>query len=180
MSTIKGLRTLVRLKARRTEQAEAALQESIQSLKGEEEGLAQAQAEESHARDAERARRERLASATSTGSCFVANDAITLQMLVSEAQGQSAEAERHTAQARGRVEAAREQVRLRDAAVRRAQRQLEATRERLEQALAAAERAQEDAQDEEAEETAVARMLATARQGRRTGARSGASRAVEA
>ncbi|MFD2301053.1 type III secretion protein [Paracidovorax citrulli] len=180
MSTIKGLRTLVRLKARRTEQAEADLQESIQALKGEEDALAHAQAEEAQVREAERARRERLASATSAGSRFLANDAITLQMLVSEAQGRSAEAGRHTEQAQARVEAAREQVRLREGAVRRAQRQLEATRERLEQALAAAERAQEDAQDEEAEETAVARMLAAARQGRRTGARSGVARAVEA
>ncbi|CAM3428453.1 type III secretion protein [Paracidovorax anthurii] len=174
MSTIKGLRTLVRLKARRAEQSEATLQDSIRALRGEEDAHAQAQSTEAEARNGEGAARDRLFSATGEGSRFLGCDAITLQMLLTEAEGRSADAARNTAQALDRVDAARGHVHACEVALRRAQQQLEATRERLEAAIAAADRAQEDAQDEEAEETAVARMLAASRDRKRAAMRADA------
>lgn len=168
MSTIKGLRTLVRLKSRRAEQAEAALQQSIGAMQGEEAAHAEVTAAQEAALDAERARRDRLASATGEGHRFLGNDVVALQMLVEDAQARSADARRQTAQAAARVEAARGEVQRCRASLHRARQQLEDAQERLQQVLAAAERAQEDAQDEEAEETAAARMLAAARELRRS------------
>ncbi|SFD77858.1 type III secretion protein [Paracidovorax konjaci] len=180
MSTIKGLRTLVRLKARRSEQAEAALQNSVRALQDEQQAHAQAQAAEAQTRDAERGCRDRLSAATEQGRRFLGSDAITLQMLITEAEGRSAEAAQQIAQANGRVEAARDQMRRCEVAVRRAQQQLEATRDRLSAAIAEAEKAQEDAQDEEAEETAVARMLAAVRGRRRSASVGRESRSARA
>lgn len=168
MSTIKGLRTLVRLKSRRAEQAEAALHKSIGAMQGEEAAHAEVLAAQAQVLDAERARRDRLASATGEGNRFLGNDVVALQMLVAEAQSQSADAQRQADQAAARVEAARGEVQRCRASLHRARQQLEDAQERLQRIIAAAERAQEDAQDEEAEETAAARMLAAARDLRRS------------
>jgi hypothetical protein len=178
MSSIKGLRTLVRLKKRRVEQHEAALQEGRRRLQQEQSAHEAAQAHEETVRAAEDAVRGRLAETTSRLEGFRPDDVITYQMLVKEAQGASAEAAKQTQAALGKAEAARQHLAQCDAVLRRARQQVEATQARLDAAIAEAEKAVEDAQDEEAEETAVARQLAQRRECARVAARAaqGASR----
>ncbi|GKS93450.1 type III secretion protein [Acidovorax sp. SUPP2825] len=168
MSTIKGLRILVRLKKRRVEQSEAALQESARQRDREQAAHEAAVAEEAQVRQAESDVRGRIASTTERPQGFHAQEVVTLQILVKEAEVRSADAGKLTQRAATQVEAAVQRVAEREYALRRATQQLEATEARLERAVQEAERAQEDAQDEEAEETAVARMLACSRAAART------------
>lgn len=163
MSTIKGLRILVRLKKRRVEQSEAALQESARQRDRDRAAHEAAMAEEEQVQQAEQAVRDRLGATTTRPQGFHAQEVVTLQMLVEEAEGKSVDASKQTQRAAAQVEAAIQRVAERESALRRATQQLEATELRLEKAIQEAERAQEDAQDEEAEETAVARMLASTR-----------------
>lgn len=163
MSSIKGLRQLVRLKKRRVEQHEAALQDARRGLQEAQAAHGQAQAHEGQVRAAEQAVRDRLGETTSRVAGFRPDEVITYQMLVKEAEAASAEAGRQTQAALGQAEAAQQHLAQCDATLRRARQQVEATQARLDAAIAAAERALEDAQDEEAEETAVARQLAALR-----------------
>jgi hypothetical protein len=178
MSSIKGLRTLVRLKKRRVEQHEAALQAGRQRLQQEQSAHEAAQAQEQTTRAAEQAVRDRLAETTSRQEGFRPNDVITFQILVKEAQGASAEAAKQTQAALGKVQSAQQHLAQCDAVLRRARQQVEATQARLDAAIAEAEKAVEDAQDEEAEETAVARQIAQVRERARVAAR--VARAVPA
>ncbi|GKT20950.1 type III secretion protein [Acidovorax sp. SUPP3334] len=163
MSTIKGLRILVRLKKRRVEQGEAALQESARQRDSDQAAHEAAVSEEQQVQQAEQAVRDRLGATTTRPQGFHAQEVVTLQMLVKEAEGQTTDAAKKTRRAAEQVEAALQRVAEREFALRRATQQLEGTELRLEKAIQDAERAQEDAQDEEAEETAVARMLAGTR-----------------
>ncbi|KQV99314.1 hypothetical protein [Rhizobacter sp. Root1221] len=163
MSVIKGLRTLVRLKARRVEQYEEALRESKLSLQQAREALEEVRAQETAQRDAEHGVRDNLAFTTAQSHGFHGSDVVTLQLLLAEAAQRTTEAVKETQRAEGRVEAAQQHVAECDSALKRGKEQLERTEQRLQDAIADRERAQEDSQDEEAEETAVARMLARSR-----------------
>lgn len=168
MSTIKGLRTLVRLKARRVAQQEAAVQEGRRGVQAAQSAHEAAQAEEARVRDAEQGVRGRLLATTTRATGFHADDVITYQLLLQEAERATADAARNTQAAAGEVQKAKTHLAGCDAALRRGQQQHEATQERLDKAMAEAERAMEDAQDEEAEETTVARMLAASRAAAKT------------
>lgn len=163
MSVIKGLRTLVRLKARRVEQYEEALRDGKLSLQQEREALEEVRAQENAQREAEQGARDTLAFTTAQSSGFHGSDVVTLQLLLAEAAQRTAEAVKETQRADDRVEAAQQHVAECDSALKRGKEQLERTEQRLQDAIADRERAQEDSQDEEAEETAVARMLARTR-----------------
>jgi hypothetical protein len=171
MSTIKGLRNLVRLKKRRVEQHDAALQEGRQRLRHEQATHEAAAAREDQTRAAEQAVRGRLEATTSRMEGFHAEDVVTYQMLVKEAEAATIGAAKQTQAAMAQVQAAQQHLKTCEANLRRAQQQVEGTQARLDAAIADAERAVEDAQDEEAEETAVARMLAQTRARARMAAR---------
>lgn len=161
MSGIKSLRTLVRLKTRRVDQHEQALQEARAQLAQAVEATAAARESEEQVRAAEHAVAARLEETTTKG--FDSRDVITLQMLLKEAEQHTAQAEQATRQAEAEEEQAEQQRSGCERELKRTQEQLEALQERLQKALQDADLAQEDAQDEEAEETAVARMLARRR-----------------
>lgn len=170
MSSIKGLRNLVRLKKRRVEQHETALQEARLRLQKEQAAHEAAAAHEADSRAAEQAVRDRLEATTTRAEGFHADEVVTYQMLVKEAAQATLGAAKQTEAALAQVQAAQQHQKSCDAALRRAKQQVEATQARLEAAIAEAERAVEDAQDEEAEETAVARMLAQVRERARAAA----------
>ena len=161
MSGIKSLRTLVRLKTRRVDQHEEALQDARAQLAQAVEATAAARESEAQVRAAERAVANRLAETTAKG--FDSRDVITLQMLLKDAEQNTTQAEQATRQAEGEEEQAEQQRSGCERELKRTQEQLEALQQRLQKALQDADLAQEDAQDEEAEETAVARMLARRR-----------------
>jgi two-component sensor histidine kinase len=85
MSSIKGLRSLVRLKARRVEQQEVAVQEGRRRLQDARAAHEAAQAEEQNMRAAEQQVRDRLRATTTRAEGFHGHDVVTYQMLVQEA-----------------------------------------------------------------------------------------------
>jgi hypothetical protein len=163
MSGIKSLRTLVRLKTRRIDQHDQALQDAKAQLVRAEEATATARSQEAEVREAEQAVAGRLEATTANIEGFDSRDVITLQMLLKEAEQHTAQAAHATQQALAQEEQAQQQRSGCERELKRAEDQLEALQQRLQDALMAADQAQEEAQDEEAEETAVARMLARRR-----------------
>ena len=161
MSGIKSLRTLVRLKTRRVEQHDQALQDAKVQLAQAIEATAAARDSEAQVRAAEQAVATRLEETTARG--FDSRDVITLQMLLKEAEQHTAQAAQATQQAEAHEQQAEQQRSGCERELKRMKEQLEALQQRLQKALLDADLAQEDAQDEEAEETAVARMLARRR-----------------
>ena len=73
MSVIKGLRTLVRLKARRVEQYEEALRDSKLSLQQAREALEEVRAQETAQRDAEHGVRDNLAFTTAQSTFWASS-----------------------------------------------------------------------------------------------------------
>ena len=163
MSTIQGLRTLVKLKQRRLRQLDDAVKAAQQQLRGQVSSLGQVLDEERSCRAQEDAQRDKLFSASSNTQGFRASDIVTLQHLLSDATQRTSAVAKRVAQAEQQVEAARQQVRSAQQALQRGEQQLDKCRQRLQVAQDEIERFQEDQQDEESEEASVARMLAAVR-----------------
>lgn len=163
MSSIQGLRTLVKLKKRRLGQLDDAVKAAQEALRGQVSGLAQVLEEEKGCRAQEEAQRDKLFNTSSNTQGFRASDIVTLQYLLSDAAQRTVAATKRVQQAEQQVEAARQQVRQAQQALQRGEQQLEKCQHRLQAAMDEIERSQEDQQDEESEEASVARMLAAAR-----------------
>jgi chromosome segregation ATPase len=163
MSTIQGLRTLVKLKQRRLGQLDDAVKAAQQHLRGQVSSLGQVLDEEKNCRAQEEAQRDKLFNTSSNKQGFRASDIVTLQHLLSDATLRTTAVTKRVAQAEQQVEAARQQVRSAQQALQRGEQQLDKCRQRLKAAMDEIERSQEDQQDEESEEASVARMLAAVR-----------------
>lgn len=163
MSTIQGLRTLVKLKQRRLGQLDDAVKAAQEGLRGQVGALGQVLEEEKGCRAQEDAQRDKLFNTSSNTQGFRASDIVTLQHLLSDATQRTVAVAKRVQQAEQQVEKARQQVRLAQQALQRGEQQLEKCQHRLQAAMDEIERFQEDQQDEESEEASVARMLAAAR-----------------
>ncbi|HEX5783747.1 type III secretion protein [Hydrogenophaga soli] len=163
MNNLQSLRMLVKLKKRRLEQLDEALNLSRRKLKEQMDGLASVLGEQAHSQAVEDEKRARLMALVGGEQSFRPNDLVTLQHLLSEAEQMTAEAGKRVRHAEQQVGIAQQQS---DAALRayqRGEQQLQACQQRLEQALATAQAEQDDQQDEEAEDASVARLLAAQR-----------------
>lgn len=164
MSSIPGLRTLIKVKNRRVDQLDTALQACRQKLRQQQAAVDEASAEETARRDEEAGLRDGLLSSTTPTGGLRGSDIMARQLYLDAAVQRAAAAAKAVQQARQQAEAAQQQVRTAQQALQRGQHKLEHSRERLSGALRELAQADEDTQDEEAEEVAVARLLAHTRQ----------------
>jgi Bacterial type III secretion protein (HrpB7) len=163
MSSVKGLRLIVRLQERRLASSEevarardAALTRSISALQQQQEREAIVCAEEA-------AQRKALSDTLSAPKPIGAQDILSMKWFLTEAEQQSAQARQETAHAQADEQSARALLREARLQVKRNEHQVGVAQGLLEEALQEVQRAQDDTQDEEAEETAVARMIAASR-----------------
>lgn len=163
MNNLQSLRMLVKLKQRRLEQLDEALNLSRRQLREQTDGLASVLSDQAHSRAIEEAQRARLLALVVGDQSFRPNDLVTLQHLLAEAERTAADATKRVRHAEQQVDVAQQRC---DAALRayqRAEQQLQACQQRLELALKTAQAEQDDQQDEEAEDASVARLLAAQR-----------------
>jgi hypothetical protein len=163
MNNIQSLRMLVKLKQRRLEQLDEALNLSRRQLKEQMDGLASVLGEQARSRAVEDDKRAQLMALVVGEQRFRPNDLVTLQHLLSEAEQMTAEAGKRVRHAEQQVDAAQQRTDTALRAYQRGEQQQQACQQRLEQALAAAQAEQDDQQDEEAEDASVARLLAAQR-----------------
>ncbi len=160
MSNPRGWRTLIRLKERRLEQLDAALDAARAQQRQRQAQLEALNAEATDCRAREDAQRARIHDLAGGAGGFRPSDLVTLQHLLEEAAKTTLAAAKRTQDGERQVEAARQAVVDAQRARQRGEQQLEGCRQRLENALKAEQTAQEDQQDEDAEEASVARLLA--------------------
>ena len=160
MSSTRGWRTLVRLKERRLEQLDAALDAARAQARQRQQQLEALTAEADGCRAREDAQRAKLEALAGTAAGFRPSDLVTLQHLLEEATRTTLAAAKRVQDGERQVEAAQQAVVSAQHARRRGEQQLDGCRKRLETTLRTQQAEQDDQQDEEAEEASVARLLA--------------------
>ncbi|MDR7149936.1 exonuclease VII small subunit [Hydrogenophaga palleronii] len=163
MNNLQGLRMIVKLKQRRLEQLDDAVNLSRRQLREQLEGLNNLLNDQAHLRTLEDTQRGRLLAMVAAEQGFLPSDLVTLQHLLAEAEQRTVASAKRVRQAEQQVEAAQQSTNAALRAFQRGEQQLQACKERLELTLQSLQAQQDDQQDEEAEDAAVARLLAAQR-----------------
>ncbi len=161
MSGVKALATLLRVKRRRVEQAEAHVKTCVQALRDREAECERAREQLEACRGAERDCDRKIAQLCTES--FLSSDLIALQHVLERLRADTAQAGKAVASAEQKVQAAQQAVVEARRAVQKAQAVVEFLEKRREELLREMENARDELQDEESEEAAVARMLAAAK-----------------
>lgn len=162
--SLKAYALLLRIKRRRVEQLEAAVQEQAGVVAAAKEQLGYAQANEAQAQADQQACADKIDHLTSGAEGFLPSKLVTLNHVLDGLKLRSAEAQKATAQAQQAVEQAEAQWRELRRAVDRANNQVEQIEEQRKKLAKEIEDAAEDQQDEDSEEAAVARLIAQVRE----------------
>lgn len=154
---------LVKLKQRRLQQLDDALNLGRRQLREQMDVLAQHLNDQAHLRTFEDAQRDRLLAMVVAEQGFRPSDLVTLQHLLAEAEQSTAAGAKRVRQAEQQVEAAQQRTSAALRAFQRGEQQLQGCQQRLDLSLQSIQAQQDDQQDEEAEDAAVARLLAAQR-----------------
>ena len=158
MSKLKAIDTLLRVKRRRKEQAEAHVRECVQALAAREQERDAAQRKASECRSAQEAHAAKIDDMCHSG--FLPSHLIVMQLMLKDLKAATQQADKGVQAAEQQVVAARQAIAEARRAVQRAQSVVETLEERRRAMQREIENARDELQDEESEEAAVARMLA--------------------